>query len=105
MRILHLTLKKKWFDMIASGEKKEEYREMTGYWIRRLLEFHNKANGDIRAQRYDLVRFRNGYRSDSPVMDVELVEIRIVKDGNSEWGWERECFGIKIGKVISISNY
>ena len=28
-KILHLTLKKKWFDMIASGEKKEEYREMT----------------------------------------------------------------------------
>jgi hypothetical protein len=26
MRILHLTLKKKWFDMIASGEKREEYR-------------------------------------------------------------------------------
>ena len=32
MRVLHLTLKKKWFDMILSGEKKEEYREIKSYW-------------------------------------------------------------------------
>ncbi len=31
-RVLHLTLKKTWFDMIASGEKREEYREMKPYW-------------------------------------------------------------------------
>jgi len=28
MKILEMTLKKKWFDMISSGEKKEEYREI-----------------------------------------------------------------------------
>ena len=27
-RILRLVVKKKWFDMIASGDKKEEYREL-----------------------------------------------------------------------------
>ena len=36
-KTLHLTLKKKWYDMIASGEKKEEYREVKKYWIRRLI--------------------------------------------------------------------
>lgn len=36
MKILHLTLTKKWFDMILSGEKKEEYREITKYWKVRL---------------------------------------------------------------------
>lgn len=35
-KTLHLTLKKKWFDMIASGEKKEEYREIKPYWSQRL---------------------------------------------------------------------
>jgi hypothetical protein len=34
MKILHLTLNKKWFDMILLGEKKEEYREI------------NKTNGN-----------------------------------------------------------
>ena len=27
-RELHLTINRKWFDMIVSGEKKEEYRDM-----------------------------------------------------------------------------
>lgn len=31
MKTLTLSLKKKWFDMIASGEKKEEYRKLTLY--------------------------------------------------------------------------
>lgn len=37
MKTLHLTLKKKWFDMTLSGEKTEEYREINMYWITRLL--------------------------------------------------------------------
>lgn len=37
MEKLKLVLKKKWYDMIASGEKTEEYREITPYWCNRLL--------------------------------------------------------------------
>ncbi len=33
---LHLALKSDYFDAIASGEKKEEYRLCTEYWRRRL---------------------------------------------------------------------
>ena len=33
---LHLSLKEKWFRMIQSGEKREEYREITPYWMKRL---------------------------------------------------------------------
>ena len=32
MKVLHLVLKRKWYDMIASGEKIEEYREIKPYW-------------------------------------------------------------------------
>jgi hypothetical protein len=38
MKVLHLTLKKKWFDKTDSGEKLEEYREITPYWAKRLIE-------------------------------------------------------------------
>lgn len=31
MKELKLVLKKKWYDMIASGIKKEEYRDATEY--------------------------------------------------------------------------
>ena len=33
--MLILPIKKKWFDMIRSGEKKEEYREIKSYWTSR----------------------------------------------------------------------
>lgn len=35
MKTLSLVLKKKWYDMIASGEKTEEYRELKAYWWHR----------------------------------------------------------------------
>ena len=37
---LYLPLKKKWFEMIKSGEKKEEYREIKPYYTSR---FYGKA--------------------------------------------------------------
>ena len=38
MKILDLVLTYHWYDMIESGEKKEEYRKIKPYWIRRLIE-------------------------------------------------------------------
>lgn len=37
-KILYLTLKKQWFDLISSGVKNEEYREIKPYWIKRLTK-------------------------------------------------------------------
>ncbi len=34
--ILQLTLMRKWFEMIRSGEKRQEYRAIKRYWSRRL---------------------------------------------------------------------
>jgi hypothetical protein len=34
--VLNLVLKRKWYDMIASGDKKEEYRESKMYWWTRI---------------------------------------------------------------------
>ena len=41
-KVLTLTVSKQWFDMIVSGEKTEEYREIKPYWVARL--FHNNSN-------------------------------------------------------------
>lgn len=35
-KVLTLSVKKEWFDKIVSNEKKEEYREIKPYWIKRL---------------------------------------------------------------------
>lgn len=68
MRILHLTVNKKWFDLIVSGEKTMEYREDKPYWQKRLVN----ENGEGRV--FDIVRFKNGY-GNVPTVDVEFKEI------------------------------
>jgi hypothetical protein len=52
MKTLKLTIKKKWFNMIESGEKTEEYREITQYWINRLLP--DIWNGELRPEQSTL---------------------------------------------------
>ncbi len=48
-KILHLNLKKMWFDLILCGEKKEEYREIKIYWLKRFLKTPTmEINGDKR---------------------------------------------------------
>jgi hypothetical protein len=89
-RILHLTLKKKWYDMIASGEKKEEYREIKPYWNKRLL---NKT--------YDVIIFKNGYSSDAPSMKVEFLGLKKGL-GIEKWGANlgELTYILTLGKVI-----
>lgn len=116
-RILHLTLKKKWFDMIASGEKKEEYRDVKPYWISRLVDGmghpHSCADFNFKhkngyeysmdyAVGYDYVEFRNGYRKDSPRVLVKILDIVLDAATTSKWGAEygKQYFIIKLGDII-----
>jgi hypothetical protein len=107
-RILHLTLTKKWFDMIACGEKQEEYREMKPFWYNRFVNSYDNDTGEY-LMKYgaegDIVVFTNGYGVNRPQIEIELIEIRIAKNGNPNWGFTQKCFGIKLGKILSIKNY
>lgn len=91
-KILYLTLKKKWFDMIDSGVKTEEYREIKPFWM-------NRLNG----KRYEIVEFRNGYQKDSPKMRFKI-EVITISDGKEEWGAEKDTlyYVIKLGERILI---
>lgn len=88
--MLTLPIKKKWFDMILSGEKKEEYRELNGYYYSRFTE------------RKMIVKFRNGYRADSPSVDAFV--LISVGYGKPEWGAEP---GKKyyVLKILGFYNY
>lgn len=100
-KVLTLTVSKQWFDMIAAGEKNEEYREIKPYWVARLLQNNNNIV-DVRhlalalARRTDLLKkyidaqrivlkqythvlFINGYRRDSPRIEKEIENITIGK--------------------------
>jgi len=82
--MLTLPIKKKWFDMIKSGEKKEEYREIKPYWTKR-LGFEDKGTGGVLfVEGY--VLFRNGYGNDKPTIKCY---VHIERNGGiQEWGAE-----------------
>ena len=67
---LNLPIARKWFDMIASGKKREEYRDVDNAQCCRLF---NKA-GRNRCILPDGIAaiFRNGYRPDSPALVVTI---------------------------------
>ena len=103
--MLTLPIKKKWFDMILSGEKKEEYRELTPYYRSRFRDlFIDEERLFLDKNVKKQVRFRNGYRADSPSF-VATVTID-VGEGKKEWGAEagRIYYILKIMEVKQTCN-
>ena len=120
MKVLDLVLKGVWYDMIASGRKREEYREIKPYWEKRLLDYkglsdyYQKNLYELRIKKiffphrpvienicdafprgYTHVRFRRGYTSTTMLFKCEGITIG---KGNPKWGApEEEVFIIKLG--------
>lgn len=88
-KTLHLVLKKQWYDMIASGEKTEEYRELKAYWWNRLSEVLETDDHYTYREmiHYDRVTFYLGYAKNRPSMTFSIKEIGI-RHGKPEWGAE-----------------
>ena len=83
-KTLHLVQKRKWWDMIASGEKKEEYREICGYWIKRLIEGEYQGSDKLnRYKPFKNVCFHLGYTNTT--MTFRIVRIRMGY-GLPQWG-------------------
>jgi len=76
--MLHLNLKKKWFDMILEGKKKEEYRAQGEYWNKRILEKKHSIKH---------ITFSNGYAKDRRQM---IVHVRFIVVGKGYEGWGAE---------------
>ena len=86
--MLVLPIKKKWFEMIVSGEKKEEYREIKPYYDSRFERYLPKETepGEYEVQAFDII-FRNGYDYNSPAVKCKcMVDIR---KGKEEWGADK----------------
>lgn len=125
--ILDLPLKKEWYNLIESGVKIEEYREIKPHWCNRLLNreplglnhwktvlstafkvveerkhveggLHHLLVWNYGLRGYTHVRFRFGYTKRT--MLFELNDI-IVGKGNKEWGApDNEVFILKLGNRI-----
>ena len=88
--MLTLPIKKKWFDMIKSGEKKEEYREIKPYYNSR---FKKNCIKEIYYNPIREIIFRNGYSKNSPSIKckVEITE-----------GYSKEKWGAEPNKMYYV---
>lgn len=116
--VLHLPIKGVWFNMIASGEKKEEYRDVKRYYIDRLRKkVPLTKNGGIdlvahdahdiwATEKFDILHLTAGYGHDKPQLWAEIKSITI-GPGNPAWGAEPgvDYFVIKIGKITHTKNF
>lgn len=100
---LHLVLKKKWYDMIASGEKKEEYRDISTYYQKRLLVEPTRVtlSGDLvlKFKPYKQVCFHLGYTNTTMTFKIAGFDY---DRGKEEWG-ALPChiyFIIKLGERV-----
>lgn len=104
-KILDLPLKAKWYDMQERGEKTEEYREITPYWVKRLVFdgcygepcspediewICSQPNGienilDVgwAIKPYTHIRFRYGYTKRTFTHKIDCITIG---RGKPEWG-------------------
>ena len=101
--ILHLNLKRKWFDMIKSGEKKEEYREIKPFWNRIFKPSHHvKIKGTWYPCSMVKVTFSNGYSKDRDQFQAKIAGIRFNSKGREEWGADKNknYYVLEINRII-----
>ena len=77
--ILHLVLKRKWYGMIDSGEKQEEYRDETPHW-ERIYSWWMREGCKPR-----VVAFQNGYHKPTMWFVVDGIRTSDVST-NPDWG-------------------
>jgi len=110
--VLQLVLKRKWYDMIASGEKKEEYRESKRHWWTRFSNWISgsilsKEDGVFRKRKPMVVAFSLGYRSPDMfflVSETSCVD-RVRSDGTAHPEWGEPGFPhyiIKLGERVEL---
>jgi len=126
-KLLHLTLKKEWFDLIKSGKKKQEFREFKPYWIKRFcaidyfekskekphLYFSNihgwktldKFIGEIdemfllKSKQYTSIIFKNGYSKNAPMFKIKCENIEIKRNIETPIG-KGNFFVINLGEIL-----
>lgn len=103
--LLNLTIKRRWFDMIERGEKREEYRGIGNMQVEKAFArfYEPKADG--------VMVLRNGYRMDSRALAVRVFGMTIRSGAQAEhpeWGEPTDRgahFAILVDRIIARGTY
>lgn len=91
MQTLHLILNKKYYEEIRSGKKTNEYRLVTSYWIKKLVN-----------REYSHIIFQLGYSKKNRItveyLGYDLTTIKHEFFGNEDVS----VFALKLGGVTEI---
>ena len=87
-KVLHLVLKRKYFERIFNGIKTTEYRDFTEYWKRRIDGKH-----------YTHIKFQLAYSKNPPTMLVEVLGRNIVDYKGVK------SYAFDLGKITEVNNY
>ena len=83
-RILHIHVRKEYFEQVKKGWKLEEYREIKKYWFKKLLD----------CEPYDLIYYYKGYTKEKLIFNY---------DGFNKKKIKHKEFGNKPTQVFAIS--
>ena len=86
--VLRLTLKRKWYNLIASGKKCEEYRDAKPYWTKRIMKWKSNQTSnwnDIATNKWLVVAFARGYRKPAMFFLITWCYIHEFAD-HPDWG-------------------
>lgn len=87
MKILYLPLEAQYYEMIERGEKREEYRETSAYWIARLCEWRSiQGSSEV---------VDNGLTLYIIATRVTIAEARMIIDGSIE----------RAGRCLALKHY
>ncbi len=94
--LLHLHLEKRWYDKIASGEKRSEFRRIGSQWDKILTNFAKRAAEN---KMQPIAVFYCGYPKDG----AGALFFRILRIGYCGWPNDlclKECWQIKLGEKL-----
>jgi hypothetical protein len=99
--ILHLVLKKKWYDMIAEGKKYEEYRLGTQYWQTRIRNWLRRPS-----EWRHIVAFSCGYRKPDMFFTITANDVFFHTNCyHPDWGEPHELhFTLQIGQRVELED-
>ena len=97
-----LPIKRKWYEMILSGEKKEEYREIKPYYMsrfKRVFSMYPHSFIPYGNDEHEVV-FRNGYGREAP--QFTAICSLDIKEGRPEWGADpgMEYYALTVKEII-----
>lgn len=107
--VFHLVLNGRWYRMIESGGKREEYRDVSDYWLPRIRNWETARA----SAKWSVVEFRLGHRKDAPRMTY-LCPLVLIRGGalgatggrilHPEWGEPaHEHFALILSERVELA--